>query len=74
MQKITVFSLAKNISLIGSFSSEDEQNIASVAVSHIEDMAASNQEIGNIRREIESLPPKQRLALILRRYEELSYE
>jgi RNA polymerase sigma-70 factor (ECF subfamily) len=64
----------RHVRLIASFGSEDGENIVPAAVPSTEDMAASNQEVENIRRAIESLPSQQRLALILSRYEGLSYQ
>ena len=64
----------RNVRLVGSFWEDGGQQATPVGNFSSEDIAASNQEAKKIRRAIEALPPKQRLVLILSRYEGLSYE
>jgi len=64
----------RHIRLIGSFWSEEGQHAFAVTAASSEDIAANNQEAQTVRRAIGMLPSKQRLALILSRYEGLSYE
>ncbi len=60
--------------LLGSFWADDAgEGIAPVAPSS-EEAAAQNQQAEHVRRAIGALPAKQRLALILSRFEGLSYE
>ena len=64
----------KHIRLIGSLWSEEGQEVFTVSAPSSEDIAARGEEAETVRRAIGALPPKQRLALILSRYEGLSYE
>jgi len=65
----------RNISLIGSFwISGSDVPEATAHTPSPEDAALHAEQSRLVLAAIESLPPKQRLALLLRRYEELSYQ
>ena len=64
----------KHVHLVGSFWSEETQDVFGSPVSSSEEIVASREESAAIRRAISALPSKQRLALILNRFEGLSYE
>ena len=64
----------RKVRLLGSFWADDAgEGIAPVTPSS-EEAAAQNQQAEHVRRAIGALPAKQRLALILNRFEGLSYE
>jgi RNA polymerase sigma-70 factor (ECF subfamily) len=64
----------RKVRLSGSFWTDDAgERIAPVTPS-TEESAAQNQQAAQVRRAIGALPEKQRLALILSRFEGLSYE
>ena len=64
----------RNVRLIGSFWSDDAPDAPSSFSPLTEEIASHNQEAEQVRDALNALPSKQRLALILSRYEGLSYE
>ena len=67
----------RNIQLIGSLWAEDgtvQRTHATSSFGSAEDVAEKNQMAEQVRHAIGALPAKQRIALILSRYEGLSYE
>ena len=64
----------RNVRLIGSFWSEGTPDALAASTPSTEETVSRNQEAELVRSAVSALPPKQRLALILSRYEGLSYE
>ena len=64
----------RNVRLLGSFWSDDALGALSTSAPSTEETASSNQEAERICGAMGELPSKQRLALILSRYEGLSYD
>ena len=69
----------RNIRLIGSFWISENNDASAVPIPHAhapspEDAAIQAEQGRLVRAAIESLPTNQRLAVVLRRYEELSYQ
>ena len=63
----------RKVRLIGSFWAEDAEERLVPCTPSAEETAANNQQVEQVRRAINTLPAKQRLALILSRFEGLSY-
>jgi len=64
----------RNVRLIGSFWAEDAEKRIVPFTPSAEETAANNQQAEQVRRAVDALPAKQRLVLILSRYEGLSYK